>query len=211
MRKSLSAGPPDLGVIPPAMAANLIEPLDSGRPFLASTTRLVKPLAGMGLTLPLVGTSPRSGLALVLLCGQHVPLYRLYPPPSPTRTVHALPPVRTLRLCVRRPLCRWHRGMAVQISPSLRHPRQIVWSIGSRCARLGITCAWADVLMAKGDQQPNIPPAELRRQEAEFFEALARLLAARPRGTTVPEVLASDAGQRIRTKWMLKYGRQPPL
>ncbi|MDQ5840670.1 MAG: hypothetical protein M3537_05910 [Chloroflexota bacterium] len=48
-------------------------------------------------------------------------------------------------------------------------------------------------------------------EKAEFYEALARLLAARPRGTTVPEVLASDAGQRIRTKWMLKYGRQPPL
>ncbi len=65
--------------------------------------------------------------------------------------------------------------------------------------------------MASEDQQPSLPPAELRRQEAEFYEALARLLAARPRGTTVPEVLASDAGQRIRTKWMLKYGRQPPL
>ena len=65
--------------------------------------------------------------------------------------------------------------------------------------------------MATEDQQPRIPEAELRRQEGEFFEALARLLAARPPGTTVPEVLASDAGQRVRTKWMLKYGRQPPL
>ena len=65
--------------------------------------------------------------------------------------------------------------------------------------------------MASGDQQPLVPQAELRRQEAEFYEALARLLAARPRGPTVPEVLASDAGQRVRTKWMLKYGRQAPL
>ena len=74
-----------------------------------------------------------------------------------------------------------------------------------------MTRALPDVPMATGDQQPSIPPAELRRQEGEFYEALARLLAARPRGTTVPEVLASDAGQRIRTKWMLKYGREAPL
>jgi len=65
--------------------------------------------------------------------------------------------------------------------------------------------------MSLGDQQPSIPPTELRRQEAEFYEALAVLLAARPRGTTVPDVLASEEGQRMRMKWMLKYGRQPPL
>ena len=40
---------------------------------------------------------------------------------------------------------------------------------------------------------------------------LMALLAAMPRGTTVWEALASEAGQRLRTKWMLKYGRQPPL
>lgn len=37
------------------------------------------------------------------------------------------------------------------------------------------------------------------------------VLAALPRGTTVEEALASGAGQRVRTKWMLKYGRQLPL
>ena len=65
--------------------------------------------------------------------------------------------------------------------------------------------------MASDDQQPSTPPAELRRQEAEFYEAVTALLAAMPRGTTVEEVLASDAGQRVRKKWMLKYSRQPPL
>ena len=65
--------------------------------------------------------------------------------------------------------------------------------------------------MASGDQQPSVPPAELRRQEAEFYEALTAVLAAMPRGTTVAGALASKAGQRLRTKWMLKYGRQPPL
>jgi hypothetical protein len=65
--------------------------------------------------------------------------------------------------------------------------------------------------MAQGDPQPSTPPAELRRQEAEFYEGLMVVLAAMPRGTTVPEALASDAGQRVRRKWMLKYGRQPPM
>jgi hypothetical protein len=65
--------------------------------------------------------------------------------------------------------------------------------------------------MAMGEQQPSTPPAELRRQEAEFYEALTALLAAMPPGTTVPEALASKAGQRLRTKWMLKWGRQAPL
>ena len=74
-----------------------------------------------------------------------------------------------------------------------------------------MTPAQAGSPMATGDQQPSVPPAELRRQEAEFYEALMAVLAAMPRGTTVPEANASDAGQRIRKKWMLKYGRQPPL
>ena len=65
--------------------------------------------------------------------------------------------------------------------------------------------------MATGDKQPSMPPAELRRQEAEFYEALTRVLAAMPRGTTVEAALNSAEGQRARTKWMLKYGRQPPL
>ena len=51
----------NLGVIPPAVAANLLQPLSSGRPFLSSTTRLDKPLAGMGLTLPLVVVRPTAG------------------------------------------------------------------------------------------------------------------------------------------------------
>ena len=67
------------------------------------------------------------------------------------------------------------------------------------------------VPMASEDPQPSMPPAELRRQEAEFYLALMAVLAAMPRGTTVEQALASDAGQRVRTKWMLKYGRQPPL
>ena len=51
----------NLGVIPPAMAAGLLEPMDLGRPFLASTLRLDEPIAGMGLTLPLVVTRPTIG------------------------------------------------------------------------------------------------------------------------------------------------------
>ena len=65
--------------------------------------------------------------------------------------------------------------------------------------------------MVSEDQQPSTPPAELRRQEAEFYEALMVVWAAMARGTTVPEALASEAGQRVRRKWILKYGRQPPL
>ena len=65
--------------------------------------------------------------------------------------------------------------------------------------------------MATGEQQPSTPPAELRRQEAEFYEALMAVLAAMPPGTTVQAALASKEGQRARIKWMLKYGRQPPL
>ena len=65
--------------------------------------------------------------------------------------------------------------------------------------------------MASGDQQPSLPPAELRRQEAEFYQALMAVLTTMPRGTDLEAALASRAGQRVRTKWMLKYGRQPPL
>ena len=65
--------------------------------------------------------------------------------------------------------------------------------------------------MASGDQQPLVPPAEMRRQEAEFYQALMAVHRAMPRGTTVEEALASQPGQRVRTKWMLKYGRKAPL
>ena len=65
--------------------------------------------------------------------------------------------------------------------------------------------------MVSQDEQPSMPPAELRRQEAEFYQALMAVVASMPRGTTLEAALASQAGQRLRTKWMLKYGRQPPF
>ena len=52
----------NLGVIPPMVAAGLIGPMDEGRPFLASTLRLDAPLAGVGLTLPLVVVRPTAGV-----------------------------------------------------------------------------------------------------------------------------------------------------
>ncbi len=51
----------------------------------------------------------------------------------------------------------------------------------------------------------------LREQEAEFYEAVIALLASMPTGTTVLEALETETGQRIRRKWSLKHGRQPPL
>ena len=65
--------------------------------------------------------------------------------------------------------------------------------------------------MTTNDPRPSPPSAELRRQETEFYEAITAVLAALPKGSTVAEALATQKGQRIRTKWMLKYGRQPPL
>ena len=65
--------------------------------------------------------------------------------------------------------------------------------------------------MKTGAVDPSTTSTELRRQEMDFYQALIAVLAAMPRGTTVADALASDAGQRARTKWMLKYGRQPPL
>ena len=65
--------------------------------------------------------------------------------------------------------------------------------------------------MATGDQQPSVPPAELRRQEAEFYEAIVAVLATMPRGSTVSDAITSEAGQRARTKWRMKYGREAPL
>ena len=58
---------------------------------------------------------------------------------------------------------------------------------------------------------PSTTSTELRRQEMEFYEAVIAVLAAMPSGTTVSEALASDAGQRARSKWKLKFGRRPPL
>ena len=65
--------------------------------------------------------------------------------------------------------------------------------------------------MATDGGRPVTPPADEQRQEKEFYEALTALLASMPRGTTVPDALATDAGQRIWMKWRLKYRRQPPL
>ena len=53
--------------------------------------------------------------------------------------------------------------------------------------------------------------AALREQEAEFYQALILLVRRMPPGTTIEHALASDEGWRIRQKWALKYGRQPPL
>ena len=51
----------------------------------------------------------------------------------------------------------------------------------------------------------------LREQEAEFYQALLRLMSRMPADTSVEHALTSDEGRRIRHKWALKYGRQPPL
>ena len=65
--------------------------------------------------------------------------------------------------------------------------------------------------MTTGEAQPSTQSTELRRQEMEFYQAILAVLVAMPRGTTVSEAIASEAGQRARTKWTLKYGRQAPL
>lgn len=65
--------------------------------------------------------------------------------------------------------------------------------------------------MTTHDTQPSPTSSELRRQEMQFYEALMALHATLPKGSTVAEALATKEGQRIRTRWMLKYGRPPPL
>ena len=66
--------------------------------------------------------------------------------------------------------------------------------------------------MTSGETQPSTPESsELRRQEVEFYEAILLVLAAMPRGSTVADAIASQAGQRARRKWALKYGREAPL
>jgi hypothetical protein len=63
-----------------------------------------------------------------------------------------------------------------------------------------------------GDQPEHASVSHaLRVQEAEFYEWVMALLATMPAGTTVAEALATPEGQRVRQKWALKYGRQPPL
>ena len=65
--------------------------------------------------------------------------------------------------------------------------------------------------MTTGEGQPGTESTELRRQETEFYEAIMAVLAAMPRGSTVEDAIASEAGQRARRKWSLKYGREPPI
>jgi hypothetical protein len=64
--------------------------------------------------------------------------------------------------------------------------------------------------MATDGGQPVRPAEELLRQEKEFYESVTALLV-RMRVTSVSEALATEAGQRLRRKWMFKYGRRPPL
>ena len=52
---------------------------------------------------------------------------------------------------------------------------------------------------------------ELRRQEMEFYQAVMGVLEAMPPRSTVADAVASEAGQRIRSKWTLKYAREAPL
>ena len=65
--------------------------------------------------------------------------------------------------------------------------------------------------MTTEEGQPSTESTELRRQEMEFYQAIMAVLAAMPHGSTVSDALASEAGQRARSKWMLKYGREAPL
>ena len=60
-------------------------------------------------------------------------------------------------------------------------------------------------------RQPSTESMTLRLQEMEFYEGMMEVLAAMPPGSTVEDAIASEAGQRARTKWTLKYGRQAPL
>ena len=60
------------------------------------------------------------------------------------------------------------------------------------------------------DQQPSMPPAELRRQEAAFKKAVMAVLAAMPLGTTRPKARGAEASQQVGTKWMLSAVGQPP-
>ena len=65
--------------------------------------------------------------------------------------------------------------------------------------------------MTTGKGQPRTEWTELRRQETEFYQAIMAVLGAMPRGSTVSDAIASEAGQRARRKWTFKYGREAPL
>ena len=60
----------NLGVLPPAVVAELAEPLSSGRPFLESTRRIDAPIAGMGLTVPVIVIRPTAGVQAQSLTGE---------------------------------------------------------------------------------------------------------------------------------------------
>ena len=45
----------------------------------------------------------------------------------------------------------------------------------------------------------------------EFYQAIMAVLAAMPPGSTVADAITSETGQRARSKWTLKYGREAPL
>ena len=65
--------------------------------------------------------------------------------------------------------------------------------------------------MTNGERLLSTESSELRRQEVKFYEAILAVLAAMPPGSTVADALASEAGQRARTQWTRKYGREAPL
>ena len=65
--------------------------------------------------------------------------------------------------------------------------------------------------MTTWEGQPRKEATDLRRQEMEFYEAVLVVLSAMPPGSTVEHAMASEAGQRARRKWTLKYGREAPL
>ena len=60
----------NLGIIPPAMLAQLAEPLDQGHPFLSSTRRLDAPESGMGWTIPILVTRPTAGVQATTITGE---------------------------------------------------------------------------------------------------------------------------------------------
>ena len=66
--------------------------------------------------------------------------------------------------------------------------------------------------MTEGNREQTAASSrDLLEQDTEFYEAVTAVLAGMPPGSTVQEALRSPVGERARQKWVLKYGRQPPL
>jgi hypothetical protein len=66
--------------------------------------------------------------------------------------------------------------------------------------------------MTSEDRADNLEIQDtLRVQEADFYQALTAILVNLPPGATIDDALRSPAGERVRRKWMLKYGREAPL